>query len=34
MSSRQFHQARIKKCQAGKDEMQEAIQEFRNFVMA
>ena len=34
MNSWQFHQARMKKCQAGKDEMHEAIQEFRNFAMA
>ena len=39
MDSRRFHQARMKKCQVGNEEMQaemvqDAMQEIRNFAMA
>ena len=39
MDSRRFHQAGMKKCQAGNEEMQaelmqDAMQEIRNFAMA
>ena len=39
MDSRQFHQAGMKKCQDGNEEMQaelmqDAMQEIRNFAMA